>query len=439
MDQREAGRLLCDILSGRIIPEAGRTVLSSADGESLVDWALRFKVGGLLHRKLKSIGGIPTGLIPPGAGNKLREAYRNTATANTSLFGEAAKVLKSLADHRLPVMALKGLSLAKMIYGDTALRPMSDIDLLLNEKDLVGAGRILLALGYRQYFPDWERLTKIYHHLPPFKKDNGTMIELHWNIVPPDTPIKIDLAGLWERSRLIEIDHLAVRIFSPEDLFLHVCIHAGLQLQYGLDLIPFCDLTGLIKSSEDPIDWPVVLERAARWGGRKCVYLMLLLVRELMGAAPPDPILSEFKPEDYQAVFFDEALEQLLDISQEVFSTALYGPEVSPPARPIAATIGRLSRIHNVRGFQGRIRALFRKAFPPRETLASKYPVSISSPKIYLCYLDRLGHLMVFTLRVLLRICRRDPSVIQEVRQARRASEVSEWMFSPGPVRRQAP
>lgn len=428
MEQREAGRLLCDILSGRTVPESGLEALSSADRESLVEWALRFKVGGLLHRVLKSHGG----LIPPNSRNKLRDAYRNTATTNTSLFSEASKVLKSLADNRLPVIALKGLSLAHRIYGDIALRPMSDIDLLLNEKDLVGAGRILLALGYRQYFPDWERLTKIYHHLPPFKNNNGTMIELHWNIVPPDTPIKVDLAGLWERSHVIEMDHLAVRVLSPEDLFLHLCIHAGLQLQNGLDLIPFCDLSGLIKASEDPIDWPIVIERAARWGGRKCAYLMLLLVRELLGTAPPDQILSELKPVDYQAAYFDEALEQLLDISLEIFSTALYGPEVNPPARPIAATIGRLSRIKKAKGIKGRGSALLRKAFPPRETLASKYPVSISSPKIYLCYLYRLGHLIVFYMRVLLRICRRDPSVIKEVHQARRASEVSDWMFSPG-------
>ncbi len=48
MEKREAGRLLCDFLSGRKIPEARLEKLSPADGESLADCALRFKCGGFV-------------------------------------------------------------------------------------------------------------------------------------------------------------------------------------------------------------------------------------------------------------------------------------------------------------------------------------------------------------------------------------------------------
>ena len=287
MEKREAGRLLCDFLSGRKIPEARLEKLSPADWESLADWALRFKVGGLFYREIKSRN-FPAELIPVDVRNRLREAYRDLATINTSLFFDASKVLKSLADNQLPVIALKGLSLAKSIYGDIALRPMSDMDLLVKEEDLVRAGRILLTLGYKPDFPAWESMVKTYHHLPPFTNKSGAIIELHWNIVTPDSPIKVDLDGLWARACLIKVDNVEVRVFSPEDLFLHLCIHACFDLQTGLGLIPLCDMAGLIKTSADKIDWQIVIERAARWGGQKCVYLMLLLVRELLGAAPPD-------------------------------------------------------------------------------------------------------------------------------------------------------
>ena len=63
MEQREAGRLLCDFLSGRNIPEARLEKLSPADGESLADWALRFKVGALFYREIKSRD-FSTELIP---------------------------------------------------------------------------------------------------------------------------------------------------------------------------------------------------------------------------------------------------------------------------------------------------------------------------------------------------------------------------------------
>jgi len=427
MERREAGRLLCDFLSGRKIPEARLKQLSPADGESLGDWALRFKVGGLFYREINSRN-VPTELIPVGVRNRLRDAYRNLATANTSLFFEASKVLRSLADNRLPVIALKGLSLAKNIYGDIALRPMSDMDLLVKEEDLVRAGRILLTLGYQQHFPSWESLRKTYPHLPPFLNKNGAMIELHWNIVAPDSPIKADLDGLWKRARLFKLDHVEVRAFSPEDLFLHLCIHACVHLQTGLDLIPLCDMAGLIRTSADKIDWPIVIERAARWGGQKCVYLMLLLVRELLGAAPPDKIMSELKPDDYRSVFFDEALKQILDRSPEI--NVVSGPEVNPPGQLIAVTIGRLSKIKKIKGTKGKALALVKKAFPSRENLAGKYPVSVSSPKIYMYYFFRLGRLLVSYTIVLFRLFRRDPSVIQAVHQAHRVSAVSDWMFS---------
>jgi hypothetical protein len=415
VEKREAGRLLCDFLSGRKIPEARLETLSPADGESLVDWALHFKVGELFYREIKSRN-FPAGLIPVDAGNRLREAYRNRAMINTSLFFDASKVIKSLADNQLPVIALKGLSLAKNIYGDIALRPMSDIDLLVKEEDLVRAGRILLTLGYKQSFPAWESMLKTYPHLPPFTNNNGVMIELHWNIVTPDIPIKVDFDGLWERARLIKVDHGEVLAFSSEDLFLHLCIHACFHLQTGLDLIPLSDMAGLIKTSADKIDWQIVIERATRWGGQKCVYLMLLLVRELLGAAPPDKIMSEIKPDDYQPVFFDEALEQIFD--------------VSPSGQLIVKGIDQLSKMKKIKGIKGKVLALLKHAFPSRAILARIYPVSVSSPKIYLCYLFRLGRLMVYYTSVLLRLFRRDQLVIKTVHQARRVNAVSDWMYS---------
>jgi hypothetical protein len=415
MDKREAGRLLCDFLAGRKIAEAGLGKLSPADWENLADRALRFKIEALFYREIKSRD-FPAELIPDHVRKKFRQAYRNLATANTGLFFDALKVLKSLAENQLPVIALKGFGLAKSIYGDIALRPMYDIDLLLKEEDLVRAGRILLALGYKQDFPAWESMLKTYHHLPPFTNKNGTIIELHWNIVTPDSPIKVDIDGLWERASFIKIDHAEVQVFSPEDLFLHLCIHACFHLQTELDLIPFCDMAGLIKTSADKIDWQIVIARASRWGAKKCLYLMLLLVQELLGAAPSPQIMSEIKPDDYQAAFFEEALEQFFN--------------EKPSGQLIRRRIGKLAKIKKINGIKGKVSAFLRGAFPSRAYMARIYPISVSSPKIYLCYLFRLGRLFVYYTKALIRLFRNDRSVIQAVDQEQRANAVSDWMFS---------
>lgn len=414
MEKREAGRFLCDFFSGKKTAAARLEKLSPADWEILADRALRFKVEGLFYRAIKSPD-FPAQLIPDDIRKRLRKAYRDLATKNTSLFIDAAKVLRSLAEKQMPVIALKGLALVKTVYGDIALRPMHDMDLLVKEEDLVRAGRNLLDLGYQQEFPAWESMVKTYHHLPPFTNKNGTIVELHWNIVTPDSPIHVDVEGLWARACFIEVDHVVVRIFSLEDLFLHLCIHACFHLQTGIDLVPFIDLAGLMESPTENIDWQIVIQRARFWGSQKCVYLMVLLVRELLGTAPPDEILSEMKPADYQPALFAEVLEQI------------FGDK--PSNQLIRRRVGRFSKIYNAQGINGKASALLQGVFPPKAYIAGIYPVSISSPKIYLYYLFRLGRLSFYFTKLLFRLCRHDRSITKAIDQEKRVSAISDWLF----------
>jgi len=415
MEKREVDRLLCGFLAGRKIPNAGLEKMSPTDWDCLVERALRFKVGGMLYRGIKS-GAFPNECASVDVINRLKEAYRNQATQNATLFIDAARVLKSLADIRLPVIALKGLALVKNIYGDIALRPMADIDFLVKEEDVVRAGRTLLTLGYRQVFPAWESNIKRHHHLPPFTSKSGTIIELHWDIVPVYCPIKVDINGLWERACLIKEDDAAVRVFSLEDLFLHLCIHACFHLQTGIDLIPFCDMAGLIRTFTDKIDWQIVIERATRWGTQKGVYLMLLLVRELLGVSAPDKIISEIKPGDYQPIFFDKALEQIFD--------------ANPSGQLFRKRIGILVNIKKTNSIKGMVLALLKGAFPSRKYMASIYPIPLSSPKIYLYYFVRLGRLSAYYFLALFHLLRRDQAVLKEYRDGNWMSAVFDWMFS---------
>jgi hypothetical protein len=126
--------------------------------------------------------------------------------------------------------------------------------------------------------------------------------------------------------------------------------------------------------------------------------------------------MSTIKPDDYQSVFFDEALEQIFD--------------VSPLDQLIGIRIGKLSKIKKGKGIKGKVLALLKEAFPSREYLARFYPVSVSSQKYTWFILFRLGRLMVYYTLGLLRLFRRDQSVIKAVHRARRVTAVSDWMFS---------
>jgi hypothetical protein len=56
--------------------------------------------------------------------------------------------------------------------------------------------------------------------------------------------------------------------------------------------------------------------------------------------------------------------------------------------------------------------------------------VPVSSPKIYLFYLFRLGRLLVYYIIMLFRFLRRDRSVKKAIDQEQQVSTVSDWMFS---------
>jgi len=415
MDNVEGGMLLCEFLSDREMSAFSINKMASDGGAWLADCALRLNVGGLFYKKIKTRN-ISTEIITIDVRSRLRQAYRDLATRNTSLFFDVSKYLKALAAGKLPVIALKGFALAKKIYGDIALRPMCDVDLLVKREDLVSAGRILLDLGYEPYYSAWETMLDDHHHLPPFTNKRGATIELHWDIIIPDSPIKVNIDGLWERTCLIKVDDVEVRIFSPDDLLLHLCIHACFHLQTGLALISLCDIAGLIKSSAGKIDWQLVIERSNQWGCQKCVYLMLLLVQELLGEAPPDNAMATLKPNDFQRCFVNEIIEHIFNIR--------------PLDQLIGVTNDQFGKIKKIKGFKGKVIAVLKRVFPPREDIARTYAVSIYNPRIFLCYLLRIRRLITYYTVVHLELFSRDESVKQSVDQAHRMSAVSNWIFS---------
>jgi hypothetical protein len=211
------------------------------------------------------------------------------------------------------------------------------------------------------------------------------------------------------------LEQREVRTLAAEDLFLHLCLHGCFHLQTGSDLLPFCDIAGLLKKSADKLDWQAIAARSARWGANPCVYLMLLLVRELLGTAPPEQLLADILPGDYQAAFYEEALEQI------------FGEK--PTAPLIKRRIGKLVQIKQNKGLKRKAIALFKEVFPEKAYLALLYPVAVSSPKIYLYYFLRMGRLLVYFAKIFLRLFRRDQSLARAIDREQRLSVLSDWMF----------
>ena len=88
--------------------------------------------------------------IPQPYFDQLNQTYRQTLYRNMVLTGELTSVLTAFRNRGVEVITLKGTTLAEILYGNPALRTVSDMDLLVHPADIPLSASILRELGYKK-------------------------------------------------------------------------------------------------------------------------------------------------------------------------------------------------------------------------------------------------------------------------------------------------
>lgn len=193
--------------------------LSRSDWDLLIEESGRHGVAPLLYHSLRTCCSAIS--IPAGVMARLRHLYLRSAGENMHLYHELGKVLGLLRHAQIPVIVLKGAHLAERIYGNRALRSMSDVDLMVLKDDLTRAEVVLLGMGYTPL--PYSRDDK---HLCYTRRESGLWLEVHWKLLPSVYPFALDTDGQWNRSEFANIAGCEVAVLCPEDLLLHLCLHA---------------------------------------------------------------------------------------------------------------------------------------------------------------------------------------------------------------------
>ncbi|HWS14839.1 MAG TPA: nucleotidyltransferase family protein, partial [Candidatus Methylomirabilis sp.] len=190
---------------------AGTGELSGTDWEDLLRTSARHGVAPLLYHRLTNFHRSTP--VPPEVIRQLRNSYLQNAGRNMRLYHEQAKVLGRLRQDGIPVIALKGLHLAEAVYGNIALRPMGDADLLVKPTDLSRVQDLLVEHGYTASKEDTFCAQE---HLPPYRKAGSPSIEIHINIVGPPFSDRVDVGKLFIRAQTCLIGGIEVGILRPE-------------------------------------------------------------------------------------------------------------------------------------------------------------------------------------------------------------------------------
>jgi hypothetical protein len=359
---------------------------SESDWTDMVAMATRHGVAPLLYQRLTREGSAPP--APGHVLQALREDFLMHGARNALFYQELGLVLRTLEQNHIPVIVLKGAHLAALAYEQIALRPMNDLDLLVHRADLERTASTLRDLGYvaEEEAEDLEAWCQEHAHLPGMLKPPWTAIEVHWTLLPPGRLRTIPIADLWARSRPATVAGAATRVLSPEDLLLHLCLHAASHEPdgpFGLGLRPLCDIAATIRRWGDAISWPQVQSRAREWRAGRCVFMTLWLAKELLAVAVPPSVTESLCPRGFDARWADLAVAQTLE-----------APERPPEdLASMPAPLAGLARRFRSGPRRSKLGVLLEAAFPSRaymaRYMARHHSVSLRGLRNYLCYATR--------------------------------------------------
>jgi Uncharacterised nucleotidyltransferase len=246
----------------------------------------------------------------------LFKARRNTAVHNLRLRHELGKAIEILRQAGIPVLALKGAVLAHTAYPDPSLRPMSDLDLLVQPEKREKALLALQQVGFE--FPDFALATRRDHCLrlgpeeeyaPPQRlRGTAVLLEVHTQLECSEPILPAPTPEFWSRSISVDLNGLTVRTLCPEDFLFHLCLHQSRRHRFEKGLLPMVDLKLLIDSHPD-WDWTGMAARSVRWRCATWMQLTLERARDLVGARVPDLF--------FEALPWPTSLPSLRDLAEE--------------------------------------------------------------------------------------------------------------------------
>lgn len=190
---------------------------------------------------------------------KLRSAYKATWVRNQILFRRASEALETLHDAGIQTMALKGVALVAVHYGDAGTRPMEDIDVLVRWPDFERAVAVLVRAGWRGGDEGVRRGSLRALHARHLQHPDGHSLDLHQFALAQSA---VDDSS-WKAAVDIEVLGVPTRAPCPADQLVHVLVH-GVRWNALPPIRWIADAFVLERTAGASLDWDRVVAEASR-------------------------------------------------------------------------------------------------------------------------------------------------------------------------------
>jgi Uncharacterised nucleotidyltransferase len=199
---------------------------------------------------------------------RLKGVVRRAWYDNQRLFHGVGTALDALEAAGVPAMLLKGVPLVVQCYPEVGLRPMEDVDVLVEPGRAADAVAALEQAGWPNdskrdrpwNLPYGEQML----HQVSCRSGDGFLIDLHWRYVPWITRDGSGQdPGLWAAARPLDVVGHHALSPSPDDLLLLVILHA---YRAGWATAPrwIADTTYLVRTLGPELDWDRFVARTVQ-------------------------------------------------------------------------------------------------------------------------------------------------------------------------------
>jgi hypothetical protein len=250
---------------------------------TLREFALRHQVLPLLYTRIKSLA---EELILEQEMHKLRDLYLVNTQRNLRLTRMLLRVLDLFSEKGIECITLKGPVMAHQLYGDLSMRQVTDLDLLIHNRDYQRCSDVLMGADFLPVFVVSQKeqpwMLRAETELQFYYQDD--ILDIHWEISQRGVYYPLKTEQFWHRVQYLEKFGRTIPILSPENLFLLLCMHGAKHMWERLAWIS--DLAHFLNTFPE-LDWDSVLKQAEIKGFERVVYLGILLAEKIGGAHFP--------------------------------------------------------------------------------------------------------------------------------------------------------
>ena len=328
MDRTKIGKLICRLISSSVQDKQFVSKLSNfsnSDWEDVYSFAENVKLLPILFYKLKSFTGLAA--IPSNIELKMHGAYIASSAQSLKIQHQLKEIINALNNKKIDVIILKGAHLSNTYYQHPGLRPMSDIDILVRERDIQSSYQCLVELGYTSSKEFKAEVIDLYRkHIPPLNSNNKYSVEVHKELIQPRKEYlgNIEINDIWNNtSHAIFLNHKTISI-RAEHLIIYLA-YAIAEDDFKYKILHLYDIYLIIN--KENIDWHYMVNQASAWGTAKPLLCVLLLLEQNFNMRYRESVVKELtrhldkctvvKSLEHQlkTIFFENALES--DINKE--------------------------------------------------------------------------------------------------------------------------